>query len=168
MSDEVIAAQVMQADVRTVSPQLPVVELEELLVGKRIGGAPVVDDGRLVGVVSRSDIVRHLAGEYAAESIATEYYWDFGGTTTLREAGSSALADASTVEKALTDLTVRDLMIEDIISVVPETPVSLVAQLMLRHQIHRVLVVDGSRLVGLVTTMDLTRLLADGRAVARS
>jgi len=167
MSDELTAARIMQREVRSVSPRLPVVELEEFLVNNGIGGAPVVDDGRLVGVVSRSDIVRHLAGEYAAESIETEYYWDFGGKTATRESSGAARADAGTVEQILADLTVADLMIENIISVAPETPVSALAQRMERHQIHRVLVVESDRLVGVITTMDLARLLADGRAVAR-
>jgi CBS domain-containing protein len=46
--------------------------------------------------------------------------------------------------------------------------VSLVAGLMERRRIHRVLVIEDDRLLGVITTMDLTRLLADGRAVAGS
>jgi len=167
MRAEITASEVMQTDVRSVSSKMTVVDLEDVLVRLGIGGAPVVDDGKLVGVVSRSDIVRHLAGDFAAESIDTEYYWDMGGPTTPRDRGRSARADGGAVESALANLHVADLMIEDIISVAPESPVSLVAGLMVRRHIHRVLVVDGDKLQGVVTTMDLTRLFVDGRAVAQ-
>lgn len=168
MSAEVTAAEVMETDVRSVPSKMAVVDLEDLLVRLGIGGAPVVDDGKLVGVVSRSDIVRHLAGDYAAESIETEYYWDMGGPTSPRDRGRSARADEGSVENALVNLSVADLMIEDIISVAPESPVSLVAGLMVRRHIHRVLVVDGDKLEGVLTTMDLARLFVDGRAVAQA
>jgi CBS domain-containing protein len=168
MSAEVTAAEVMETDVRSVPSKMAVVDLEDLLVRLGIGGAPVVDDGKLVGVVSRSDIVRHLAGDYAAESIETEYYWDMGGPTSPRDRGRFARADEGSVENALVNLSVADLMIEDIISVAPESPVSLVAGLMVRRHIHRVLVVDGDKLEGVLTTMDLARLFVDGRAVAQA
>jgi CBS domain-containing protein len=164
MSSELTAAQVMQSDVRSVTSTMSIVDLEELLVRNEIGGAPVVDDGRLVGVISRSDILRHLAGDHAAERIEAKYYWDFSGTISPRQ---SARAASGSVDHALASLAVADLMIKDIISVAPESPVSLVAGLMDRRQIHRVLVVDGDHLRGVITTMDLTRLFVDGRAEAR-
>jgi CBS domain-containing protein len=111
--------------------------------------------------------VRHLAGDFAAESTQTEYYWDMGAPTSPRDRGRSARAEGGAVENALANLTVSDLMIEDIISVAPESPVSLVAGLMVRRHIHRVLVVDGDKLKGVLTTMDLARLFVDGRAVAQ-
>jgi len=37
---------------------------------------------------------------------------------------------------------------------------------MVEHSVHRVLVVEQRRLVGLVTTLDLARLVADGRLSA--
>lgn len=166
MSGELTAVQIMQSDVRSVGSKMGIEEFENVLIRAGIGGAPVVDDGKLVGIISRSDIVRHLAGDFSAESIETDYYWDLGGSTSPRAIDGSARADAGAIEHSLADMTVGDLMVEEIISVVPESPVSLVAGLMARRHIHRVLVVEDSRLLGVITTMDLTRLLADGRAVA--
>ena len=54
------ARDVMQASVLTVSPGMSLTELEDFLVSKRITGAPVVERGVLIGIVSRSDIVRLL------------------------------------------------------------------------------------------------------------
>lgn len=48
-------------DVVTISPTASVAELAKLLTEHRIGSVVVVEDGRLVGIVSERDIVRHLA-----------------------------------------------------------------------------------------------------------
>ncbi len=168
MSTELTAADVMQQEVRSVPSKLSIVELEKLLIEERIGGVPVVDDERLVGIVSRSDIVRHNTQDRAAESIDTEYWWDMGGSTAAtRATGSGASAGARLIEQALADLTVKDLMVTDVLSVPPSATIPDVASLMDSRHVHRVLVVEGETLRGVITTMDLSRLFADGRAVAR-
>ncbi len=168
MSDELTAADVMQTEVRSVAPKVPVVDLEKLLIGERLGGVPVVEDERLVGIVSRSDIVRHLSHSHASQSIDTEYWWELGGATgATRATGGEPSAGRRLVDQALADLTVADLMVTDVLSVAPDAPVSEVARLMDSRHVHRLLVVEGDALRGLVTSLDLARLLADGRAVAR-
>lgn len=52
---------VMSSPVRTVPPELPLAELGELLTAWSHGGAPVVRDGRLLGVVSMRDVERARA-----------------------------------------------------------------------------------------------------------
>jgi CBS domain-containing protein/anti-sigma regulatory factor (Ser/Thr protein kinase) len=51
---------VMTADVRTATPEMPLSKVLEVLRLNRISGLPVVEDGRLVGVLSLEDIVRAL------------------------------------------------------------------------------------------------------------
>jgi CBS domain-containing protein len=48
-------------------------------------------------------------------------------------------------------------------SLTPETPVTMAADHMRRAKIHRVLVMTGRKLVGLVTTTDITNAVADGK-----
>ncbi|HVL84292.1 MAG TPA: CBS domain-containing protein [Pseudonocardia sp.] len=48
------------SDVATVAPGASVVELLAELAGRNVGALPVVDGGRLVGIVSERDIVRRL------------------------------------------------------------------------------------------------------------
>lgn len=55
------AADVMTRDVVTVSEDTPLAELAGLLEKRRIKRVPVVRDGKLVGIVSRADILRALA-----------------------------------------------------------------------------------------------------------
>lgn len=47
-------------DVATIGPSAPVVELLAQLTAYNVGALPVVDDGRLVGIVSERDVVRRL------------------------------------------------------------------------------------------------------------
>ena len=122
----------MESNVRTVSAELPVASLEEFLLGEEIGGAPVVeDDGRLRGIVSKTDIVRHLAEDL----------------------------DLTTAE-ALNDVSVGDIMTEDVVTVAIDAPVSKVARTMVEQHVHRVIVVDDERTIrGILTTFDLLKLL---------
>jgi CBS domain-containing protein len=126
-------ADLMQKSVITVSPELPVGELERLLSEEEIGGVPVVaDDGRICGVVSKTDVVRALA---------------------------------ETVEGGLGELfppeeSVEDIMTPTVVTVGPDAPLSEVARLMVDGRLHRVLVADQGRLLGIVTTFDLLRVLS--------
>src|SRR5438046_6513420 len=67
-----LARDVMHAPVLSVSSDMPVAELGDFLIAHRIGGVPVVDRGALVGIVSRSDIVRVAALDRSLAGMALE------------------------------------------------------------------------------------------------
>jgi CBS domain-containing protein len=52
---------VMSADVATVDPEAPLADVAQLLLAHGINAVPVVDAGRLVGMVSRVELLRPLA-----------------------------------------------------------------------------------------------------------
>lgn len=56
--------QVMSADVITVTPQTTVHEAAEILCKGDFHCLPVVDDGKLVGIVTSSDLLKYLAELY--------------------------------------------------------------------------------------------------------
>jgi CBS-domain-containing membrane protein len=58
------AAELMTTAVISVSPDCPVGDLRHLLVERRIRRVPVLRDGRLVGIVSRGDVVSTMATEW--------------------------------------------------------------------------------------------------------
>jgi CBS domain-containing protein len=70
------ARDIMTRDVATVAPDTPLAEIATLLERRRIKRVPVLDQGRLVGIVSRSDLVHALVAatrqHAAAEPIADE------------------------------------------------------------------------------------------------
>jgi CBS domain-containing protein len=55
------AHEIMSEPAVTISPNATIEELAELMVDRRVNPIPVVDNERLVGIVSRSDIVRRMA-----------------------------------------------------------------------------------------------------------
>jgi CBS domain-containing protein/anti-sigma regulatory factor (Ser/Thr protein kinase) len=58
---EVRVGEVMTRDLVTVTPATPMSELRQILRDKRISGTPVVEEGRLRGIISVEDFIRWLA-----------------------------------------------------------------------------------------------------------
>src|SRR5688572_8444114 len=61
MMNEIKVGDVMTNLVVTLRPQDPISEAARRLVSNRISGAPVVEDGRLVGIISEADLVAAYA-----------------------------------------------------------------------------------------------------------
>jgi CBS domain-containing protein len=59
------AADVMTRDVLTVGPNDDISVAATLMTDKRVNPIPVVDQGRLVGIISRRDILRHIVEDYS-------------------------------------------------------------------------------------------------------
>ena len=119
-----------------------------------ISGAPVVDvDGRLVGMISEGDLIRR--GE--AGTVHERPWW-------LRMLmGRELLAGEFLREHSRR---VGDLMTRDVVSAAPDTPVAEIATLLERHRIKRVPIVEGGKLVGIVSRANLIQALATFRSRA--
>jgi CBS domain-containing protein len=150
------ARDVMQANVLAVPPELTLAALEDFLLSKRISGAPVVEDGKVIGIVSRSDVVRCLSLERSLSGVIAD------GLASPEEPASSVRLP-SDLEEQLGAHTVRDAMIVDLVAVRPDAPIADVARLLHERHIHRVLVTEGATLRGVISTLDLVRLIAAGR-----
>lgn len=155
---DLTARDVMTEDVLTANPSWSIEQLADFFMEYDISGAPVTDDeGNLVGVVSMSDITQYsslpgeslprpqphkqyhlgLDSEYSAEDMQTFREQEWGGTT------------------------VDDLMTPMVFDVSEETPLQTVADTMLKGRIHRVLVTRKKQLVGIITALDLIRVIRD-------
>lgn len=153
------ARDVMHPKVRTVGPDTSLPDLDRAFLEERVSGFPVVEDGRLVGVVSRSDIVRKLAAEQSYAEYLTDSHFDVGGFEESLPA--EPLSEiASRAGARLGSATVKDMMSRNPVTVSVNDPVSEVARLMVERRIHRVPVVSDGRLEGIITSLDLVRLLA--------
>lgn len=159
-----VARDIMHPKPKIVSPKTKLPDLQRALLSERVSGYPVVEEGRLVGVVSRSDVVRHLTVEQSVGEMLSDYQRDPGG-----EVADEAFLDrvAQHLGRRMEKLLVSDVMITAVISVAPDAPVEALARTLVEHRIHRLPVVDGGRLVGLVSSTDLVRLVAEGRLVER-
>jgi CBS domain-containing protein len=142
------AKDIMTSPVITVAPDTAVREIARLLFERRISGVPVVEDGRLVGIVSEADLLhRH---EIGTERPAPGSWW-------LR-LFSSDVTPASYVRSHA--MHARDVMAHEVVSVTPDTPVAQIATLLETRGIKRVPVVRGAQLVGIVSRANLVQALA--------
>lgn len=134
---------VMTRDVATVAPDTELRDVAALLIRKRISGVPVVEGGRVVGVVSERDILfkeRPSTGMHR------------GVLAWLMDEGDLMLKiDARTALSAMT---------APAVTIGPSRSVADAAALMLDEGVSRLPVVDGRELVGIVTRHDLVRAFA--------
>jgi CBS domain-containing protein len=153
------ARDIMTKNVLTVRPQTDLLELEQHLRTKKVSGAPVVDNGKLVGIISRSDIARHLNVEDTYAEVAEDL---FGSPNATADEYDEAVGEQ--LGERLKALCVRDAMVTSIDVASPDADVTELARTMLSRR-HRRLVVseDGKTIAGIVTMSDLVRLIADGK-----
>lgn len=74
----------MTTKVITVSPETPVSEIQKMVVEFDVGRLPVIDRGHLVGIVSRTDILRILHGDDYPEDYAILYSQSEPGTENFK------------------------------------------------------------------------------------
>lgn len=162
-------ATIMQTEAKTVSPDMTLTQLEQRFLETGFSGFPVVDEGKLVGVVSRSDIVKSILTERSRIEQLSDFY--SSSNAILEPSGDDASeasldAIAAQVGIRMNDLRVRDLMAHDVIRTECNETLPHLATFMLEGGFHRLPVVDGERLVGVVTSMDIVRAVAEGLLVA--
>ncbi len=143
-------SELMNPDVVTLRPDQSLLEAQQVLSSKSVSGAPVVDAaGRVIGVVSQNDLVRNAAhpdtvaqaGQFFS---SVEDYADLG--TTLVAPSSQRISDV---------LTPR------VYSVSRDTGVAVAANIMRERRIHRLLVIEKGVLVGVVSSLDLLRVVEE-------
>ena len=162
-TERIKARDLMSSDVVCLSPSDSIRDAVRLLEEYRISGAPVVDPvGKLVGVLSLRDIAR---AEHMSES------WIDCAAPLPREASGASSSEVDFDENypiledydvhALGQATVSDWMTNKVVSVGPKTSLRLLCQVMARDAIHRLFVVEDGHLVGVISTLDVVRLLAE-------
>jgi len=149
------ARDVMQPSVASVQPHTPLSQVARFFVEEGIHGAPVVDEEeRLVGVVSVTDLLRAVEEVHGSGAAAAVYFRDV-----LEYSAPDWTSAPQDFQDRLEQLTAADVMQPSVVTVDEDTTVPEIAKLMRAHGIHRVLVVRGEALVGLISALDLVGLL---------
>jgi CBS-domain-containing membrane protein len=139
------AADFMTPNVITVAPEDPVQDVAQLLLRNQISGAPVIDArGAIIGVVSERDLMRRAEIETDEKRSWWGRVW----------AGRERLARDYVRTHARK---VADVMTSPAITASPDTSLRDAASLMERKGIKRVPIVEGGKLVGIISRANLLR-----------
>ena len=145
------AEQIMTTEVMTVHADTTVEEVVRLLTTRRIGSLPVVDDDqRVVGVVNDEELFTSEKGIPFSAVRAPVLFKKWAQPDQAAEIYANARRN-----------TARDVMSFEFVCVEASASVGYVTQLMVERNLHRVLVTRNDRLEGIITRLDLIRMLAD-------
>jgi acetoin utilization protein AcuB len=127
--------ELMTAKPITVNPETPMLEARQRMVEERIRHLVVVENARVVGIVTDRDIRLNLPSPATSLSV-----WE--------------------INYLLAQLTVGGVMSASVIIVNPDRPIAEAARIMVDHKIGALPVVDEGRLVGIITESDFVRAMA--------
>ena len=161
----------------TIAPDASLRDAVELLTAMGVNALPVMAGDHVVGLLSSDSIIafesttpgvpteRDVADVFDEDEAkeddvpSAEYFAEMWDDTSLDVVERLRVSDSPEWD-ILSEHTVEEAMIVD----PPQLPIGMTvqsaAEFMRRTGAHRVLVVDGGRLLGIVTTMDITRAVA--------
>jgi len=145
------ARDIMTPDVISVAPDTSIAEVVRLMLAHRISAVPVLDEGRVVGIISEGDLLRRVeTGTNAPPSRWLE----------LVHSGDARAADYVKTHGRRAD----EVMTRSVITVGEDAPVAQIARILAAHRFRRVPVMRGERLVGIVSRANLMQALASHMA----
>jgi len=180
--------EVMTRDLVTVTPDTSVRDAMRLLSAHRLSGLPVVDGAHVVGVISATDLIdyasalpgvpteREVSPEVAEPESVGEWregdeppaayftdLWDDAGA----ELEERFAHEGSPEWDALEEHTVSEVMTRHVCRLPPDATLAAAASYMHQAGVHRIFVMQGDVLLGVVSAIDVATAVADRRAVDR-
>lgn len=126
----------MKHPVITVSQAMPIIDALNFMRKEKIRRAPVVKDGRMVGIVSENDLLN------ASPSPAT--------TLSVWE-----------VNYLISKITVKEIMKKNVVTVKEDTPIEEAARIMADNKIGALPVLRDDNIVGIITETDLFKIFLE-------
>jgi CBS domain-containing protein len=146
-----LARDIMTPDPVTVAPDLGVKEAARVMAEGCFGALPVVVEGRLAGLVTEDDLIMHDVKLRFPTYIHLLDGFLFYPPDTAR---------FDTELKKAAGAVVRDVMTADPVTVEASATVEDIATLMVEREVGRLPVLDGGKLVGIVSKSDIVRSIA--------
>jgi len=126
----------MSKPVITISPDMPISEALNLMKKEHIRRAPVVKDGRLVGIVSDKDLLNASPSPVTTLSI-----WE--------------------MNYLLSKVTITQVMTNNVMSVTEDTPIEQAARIMADNKIGGLPVLRDGHVIGIITETDLFKVFLE-------
>lgn len=146
---------VMTHDVRTVSPEATIKDVARLLAEHRISGVPVVEAGRIVGVITEGDLLpRQKRVPFTDEELPALF-----GKYTVGEQLKALFEEAWNSE-------IRAIMTpsQDVVTADVDEPLEDAAARMASYEVKRLPVLEDGQLVGILSRLDILQALVGGIA----
>ena len=181
-SNMLTVREIMTTSVVTFDPETTIRDAMERLSTNHFSGAPVLSGDRVVGLISMSDILSFIVSApepEAADDVETvsdaweEPVPDDDDVDDVQSSLSNEMLDewvqnsdgliddTRPNDKSLLDQhTVEEAMTREVLSVEPSVSVKKAANLMREHGIHRLLVMHGRKLEGIVSALDIARAVS--------
>jgi len=146
------ARDIMSTEVICVHEETDLRDLAKMFLEQGITGAPVVDkDGSLVGVISQTDLLYYQLTRDDELVLNSDFY------SSVRVEGRP-LPSGFQIEDVNTGR-VADVMTPVVHSVSPAADVEAIARMMTAKHIHRVIVRQGRKAVGIISALDVLRVI---------
>ena len=145
----------MSKNVIFCSPDDTIFDVAKKLSELDISGMPVVEEGKVVGMISVSDIVKYMSIEIKVEGPIAH-----GTLGMLLHLIQNQLKIKKELEK-IGKTKVREIMTKKVISINPEASLFEAASLLKKYDITRLPVIESGKLVGIISKSDLVRALVE-------
>ena len=142
------ASQIMESEVLTMGPKTSVSDVAKALLSRRISAVPIVENGKLVGIVSEGDLIRRV--ETGTERHRS--WWLEHLTTSEKLATEYVKSHARFASEVMT---------RDVITAGEDATLAEIAKLFEDNSIKRVPIMRAGKIVGIVSRADLLRVLVD-------
>jgi acetoin utilization protein AcuB len=138
MFENILVKDWMIAPVITVEASSPISAAHHLMKNNMIRRLPVLNNNKLVGIVTIGDVREASPSDATTLSIwELNYLW--------------------------AQLTIEKIMTRNILTVTPDTPILDAAETMLEQKVSGLPVIDGDKLIGMLTESDIFRMLIKSR-----
>lgn len=141
--------EVMSRQIKSFSPETNAKEALDKLLAIEISGLPVIDEqGKLVGMFTEKDILKHILPTYL-EQVGRFVY------ANTPKGIKSKIAD-------LTHVKIKDIMRKEVVTVDEDTSISEVAHIMLTQKVRRIPVLNKEgKVVGVAARQDIIKGLIE-------
>ena len=154
----ITAKEIMTKDVLVANADWSIPRLGEFFSVNSISGAPVINEKRkLIGVVSSTDIISNgtMPEKDPHSNDPHEYYL----LSLKRQYSRHEISTFTIGEESLT--AVGDIMTPVVFNVTENMPVQQIAENMIKNRIHRIFVTNNEKVVGIISTTDMLKVIKD-------